>query len=44
MYKIERRFLSSERFLDPLGPPPPISFVHDEISKLVFIYYYLGFG
>ena len=21
---------------------PPIKFVHDEISKLVFIYYYLG--
>ena len=25
-------------------PPPPINFVHDEMSKLVFIYYYLGLG
>ena len=32
----------SERFLDP--PPPPINFVHDKISNLVFIYYYLGLG
>ena len=25
------------------SPAPPV-FVHDEISKLVFIYYYLGLG
>ena len=25
-------------------PPLPINFVHDEISKLVFIYYYSGLG
>ena len=33
----------SERFLDPPAPPH-INFVHDEIGKLVFIYYYLGLG
>ena len=24
--------------------PPTINYVHDEISKFVFIYYYLGLG
>ena len=32
------RVCPSERFLDP--SPLPIDFVHDEISKLVFYYYY----
>ena len=28
----------------PQHLPPPFNFVHDEISKLVFVYYYLGLG
>ena len=32
------RVFPTERFLTP----PPINFVHDEVSKLVLIYYYLG--
>ena len=27
-----------------MDPHLPINFVHDEISKLLFIYYYLGLG
>ena len=31
----------SERILDP---PPTNQYGHDDFSKLVFIYYYLGLG
>ena len=31
-------------FWTPPQAPPPINFVHDEISKLVFIYYYFELG
>ena len=26
------RYIPREPFLDPPGPPPPINFVHDQIS------------